>query len=132
VLFYGVLLGGGGSGWEASGAAGGGCGAGGLVGLDRRMDEVRPDRGRRWWRGSFALGEVPAFPVKLQPPPPVPTVWQETLPLLLTTRTAVPAAQVPLTRFCNAALSRPSSWSAFRFFTFAVELTVNGLTPRRH
>jgi hypothetical protein len=78
---------------------------------------------------KFVPGLVPAFPVRLQPPAPAPTAWQATLPSLFTTRTAVPAAQAPETRCCNAALSSPSSWSAFNPPTLVEELTVNGATP---
>jgi hypothetical protein len=51
------------------------------------------------------------------------------VPSLFTIRTAVPAAQVPLTRLCKAAPSTPSTRSAFKPLTFVVELTVNGATP---
>src|SRR5262245_59932874 len=60
---------------------------------------------------------------------PVPTAWQETLPSAFTTRTAVPAAHVPVTRFCNAVLSSPSSRTAFRLPAVVCEVTVDGFTP---
>ena len=57
---------------------------------------------------------------------------RRTVPPALTLLIAEPAPQVPVTRFCKASESSPSSRSAFRLATLTEELTDKGGAPGVH